>query len=448
MLVDLLEIGLGLFALTLIAQGIFNIYATLYAWDKPERMKRAQAPEKFEKPKHGFTVLLPCRNEELVIGETIRKLSKANYPKTRFELLIICTPDDPKTIKAARASIRANKIRNAKVIVFDLPAGKSRGMNIGLQKAKHNLLTIFDSEDDVSPDIFNIANTMFIRRDIDVLQCGVQLMDYNSKWFSAHNVLEYFFWFKSRMHFHAALGIVPLGGNTVFFKADDLKEVGGWDEHGLTEDADLGIRLSLLGKKFDVMYDAAHVTREETPPGAKAFVKQRTRWNQGFLQILAKKDWSQLPTLKQRALILYVLCAPAFMGLVIALTPMLMAIGFLFKIAVIVSLLTFMPFFLALLIMLISLIGLYEFGKDQRIKIKWWSYAWLVVTFMPYQLLLSISATRAVIRQWKGNTGWEKTLHLGTHRLETQPAGAAQARVQVPVVDAIEGVKMAEEEPA
>jgi glycosyltransferase XagB len=29
-------------------------------------------------------------------------------------------------------------------------------------------------------------------------------------------VLEYLFWFKSRMHYHATVGMVPLGGNTVF----------------------------------------------------------------------------------------------------------------------------------------------------------------------------------------------------------------------------------------
>ena len=32
-------------------------------------------------------------------------------------------------------------------------------------------------------------------------------------------MLEYFFWFKSRMHYHAAVGMVPLGGNTVFMHA-------------------------------------------------------------------------------------------------------------------------------------------------------------------------------------------------------------------------------------
>lgn len=439
MFANVLEVALGIFAVALIAQSLFNIYATLYAWDDPQRMKRARAPKTYEKPKHGFTVLLPCRHEEAVIGETLRRLSLASYPKSKFELLVICTTDDQGTIDAAKASIRQHNIRNAKVIVFDPPAGKSLGMNIGLERAKFDLITIFDSEDDVSTDIFHIANTLFIRRNIDVLQCGVQLMDYGTRWFSSHNVLEYFFWFKSRMHFHAKMGIVPLGGNTVFFKTEDLKAVGGWDVHGLTEDADIGIRLSLQGKRFDVMYDPDHVTKEETPPTVPVFIKQRTRWNQGFLQILAKKEWQQLATWRQRALILYVLCAPTFMSFVIMFSPVMILIGILFKVAVIVSLLTFMPFFLSLLTLLISLIGLHEFGKDQSIKVKWYSYVWLILTFLPYQVILTISAARAFVREVRGSRGWEKTAHLGTHRQQA-------AETSIPVIDAIEGTRMAKEE--
>ena len=298
-------------AIVLLVQSLVNIQQTLYIWEHPERLRKAARPDTLEEPLLGFTVLLPARHEEAVIGETLRRLSDADYPAELVELMVICTSDDTATIAAAEASIATHGISNARVLVFEAPAGKSRAMNLGLADAKHELITIFDSEDDVSPEIFSIVNTIFIRSDVDVLQCGVQLMDFDSHWFAAHNVLEYFFWFKSRMHYFARAGAVPLGGNTVFFKASDLKSVGGWDEEGLTEDADLGIRLSIEGKKFNVMYDARHVTREEVPHDTKAFVKQRTRWNQGFLQILRKKEWLQLRTPWHRILIGYVLTSPS-----------------------------------------------------------------------------------------------------------------------------------------
>ncbi len=428
MLADILQLFLVVFAGALLAQSIFNIYVTLYAWDHVKRLRKARAPRTFEKPKHGFTVLLPARHEAAVIGETLRRLSEANYPKDLLELMVICTEDDASTISAAKNAVRRYKISNASVVAFPGKPGKSKGMNIGLAAAKHQLVTIFDSEDDVSQEIFNIANTIYIRKKVDVLQGGVQLMDFNTKWYSAHNVLEYFFWFKSRMHYHADMDIVPLGGNTVFFRASDLKEVGGWDEVGLTEDADIGIRLSIAGKKFGVMYDPRHVTKEETPHTAAAFIKQRTRWNQGFLQILAKGDWKKLDSPKKKMLILYVLGAPTFMSMVIAATPLMLLIGFLFKLPVAISLLTFVPLFMSMVVMLMSIIGLHEFGRDQHVKIRLRHYAMLIVTFLPYQFLLTVSALRAFMREARGNRGWEKTVHLGQHRRE----GASGQKVAEP----------------
>ena len=51
------------------------------------------------------------------------------------------------------------------------------------------------------------------------------------------------------------------------------------------------------------------VTREETPDTLVGLLKQRTRWNQGFLQVLRKGDWRRLPDPRQRLLARYTLTA-------------------------------------------------------------------------------------------------------------------------------------------
>src|SRR6185295_438320 len=122
-------------------------------------------------------------------------------------------------------------------------------------------------------------------------------------------------------HYHAAVGMVPLGGNTVFFARELLEEAGGWDQDCLTEDADIGIRLSAQGTQVRVIYDDSYVTREETPPTVGQFVKQRTRWNQGFLQILGKGDWMRLPGWPQRLLALYTLAFPVIQALTLLYLP-------------------------------------------------------------------------------------------------------------------------------
>lgn len=115
-------------------------------------------------------------------------------------------------------------------------------LNYGLKFANKKIVVIFDAEDNPHKDIFNVVNTVMLRDDTDVVQSGVQLMNFRSKWFSALNVLKYFFWFKSVLHLFIQNGVVVLGGNTIFFKKNLLKKIGVWDSKMLTEDANIGIR--------------------------------------------------------------------------------------------------------------------------------------------------------------------------------------------------------------
>ena len=137
-----------------------------------------------------------------------------------------------------------------------------------------------------------------------IVQGGVQLMNFRDHWFSAFNCVEYFYYFRSRMHFNARVGMVPLGGNTVAIRRELIERVGGWDPACLTEDADIGVRLSALGEPIRVVYDSRWVTREETPHTVGALVRQRTRWAQGFLQVLVKGDWRRIAGGRRRALAL------------------------------------------------------------------------------------------------------------------------------------------------
>jgi cellulose synthase/poly-beta-1,6-N-acetylglucosamine synthase-like glycosyltransferase len=411
---------LVIFSIALSVQAAYTLYMMLYIWDQPEAERLAQAPDQFRPPRTTFTVMLPARHEEEVIATTIQRVVDANYPAMMMEVLVICSADDTGTISAAQQKIdqlRRQGIDNVDVEVFnDGPINKPHGLNVALRRSRREVVTIFDAEDDIHPDIFNIVNTVMLEDQVRVVQCGVQLMNYESNWYSTLNVLEYFFWFRSRLHYHARYGAIPLGGNTVFFRRDLLEELGGWDEHNLTEDADIGIRLSVRGEKVRVVYDHRYVTREETPPTLGHFIRQRTRWSQGFLQTMRKGDWRRLPTFQQRMLALYTL---AFPNVQAALGVYLLAsLGMMFtvKTPVVVALILDVPVYLLAIYFLTSVIGLYEFARAHGLKPRWRTPLVMALTYLPYQWVLSYAALRALRRQMKGINNWEKTAHVGAHR--------------------------------
>ncbi len=409
---------LYLFIILLMAlQAIFNIRLRLFIWEKPENAWLNHAPTVYRDPCLSFTILLPARHEEAVYRETIQKVYDLNYPKELMQILAVCREDDPGTIAEAQAKIDELGDPNVQLVIFnDEPINKPHGLNLGLQVAQGDVVTIFDAEDEPHPDILNIINTTMLNEDVDVVQSGVQLMNHNSRWFCFLNVLEYFFWFKSSMHFFARIGMTPLGGNTVFVRRELMEQLGGWDETCLTEDADLGIRLSLSHARMRIIYDDEFVTREETPHTIEQFVKQRTRWNQGFIQILFKGEWLKLEKLSQRLLAFYVLILPEMQAFFALLIPISLLMFFFVKLPLWLAMMTFLPLYCFVLDIFVDVAGLHEFLKAHNRKWKWLEAAYIMLTFFFYQLILSFGALRAVYRALQGATNWEKTAHIGQHR--------------------------------
>lgn len=412
-------------SLLLTAQSAYSAALMLYAWQDENKRAQNQVPRTFEPPQRTFTVLLPARHEEEVIQDTIQRVVDLDYPHALVQVLVVIEAGDHGTIAKVNQKIdqlARQGITHVRLITFtDPPINKPHGLNLGLLQATGDVVTIFDAEDEPHGDLLQVVNTVMLREHAPVVQCGVQLMNYDDKWFSALNVLEYFFWFKSRMHYHAKIGMVPLGGNTVFMDRSLLTRFGGWDQECLTEDADVGIRLSAAKVPVRVLYDDQYVTREETPPSVGQFVKQRTRWNQGFMQVLRKGDWMHLPTWSQRFLAFYTLVFPLLQALTVLYVPFSIWSLFFIKAPVLVAMISSLPLYVLLVQFAISLIGLYEFTSAHRLKPSWLSPLWMLVAYLPYQWMLGYAALRAVWRQFKGINTWEKTKHVGAHRT-AQPA--------------------------
>ncbi len=403
--------------LLMTAQAIFNIRLRLYIWEDPQQARLNSAPTVYRAPQLSFTILLPAYHEEDVYFDTIQKVYDLNYPKKLVQIIALLRENDTGTIKVAREKLAQLRAPNVQLLITnDKHGGKPHQLNLGLKVAKGEIVTIFDAEDEPHPDILQVINTTFLNEPVDVVQSGVQLMNHNTRWFSFLNVLEYFFWFKSSLHFFAHCGMTPLGGNTVFVKRTLMEHLGGWDHTTLTEDADLGIRLCIAKARVRILYDDEFVTKEETPATIEQFIKQRTRWNQGFIQILFARRWMKLEKLSQRLLAFYVLILAEVQAFFALMVPISIIAFFVIKLPVWMAILTFMPAYCLVMAMCIDLAGLHEFVKVHHRKWKWSEACILLVAFIPYQTLLGIGALRAVWRQIRGSSNWEKTAHTGQHR--------------------------------
>jgi cellulose synthase/poly-beta-1,6-N-acetylglucosamine synthase-like glycosyltransferase len=399
-----------------------TLWWTMHAWRTPETLAATRFAPPDGEQHLTFSLLLPARHEQAVLERTVERLLQSTHEA--FEIIIIVGHDDPETAEVADRVAGTAPGRILVVTDHNEVKNKPRALNTALPYARGEIVGVFDAEDQVHPELLEHVDHAFRSTGADVVQGGVQLINFHSSWYSLHNCLEYFFWFRSRLHLHAKKGFIPLGGNTVFVRTDVLRWANGWDGTCLAEDCDLGVRLSSRGSKVVVAYDSTIVTREETPDSLRGLLKQRTRWNQGFLQVLRKGEWRRLPALRQRLLARYTLTGPfmqAFSGVVI---PVGVAIAVWARMPVFVALLTFLPVLPMAATLMFQAVGLRDFGKEYDLKIKWYHYARLVVGAFPYAVVLALAALRAVWREYTGRRDWELTAHVGAH-LTAAPAGAA-----------------------
>jgi cellulose synthase/poly-beta-1,6-N-acetylglucosamine synthase-like glycosyltransferase len=388
----------------------------VHAWRTPETLAGTRFPE--PDGTHGlfFSLLVPARHEERVLEHTVNRLLDSTH--SRFEILIIVGHDDAGTAEVAHrvASRRPDLVR---VITDTNPLkNKPRALNTALPYCRGDIVGVFDAEDHVDPRLLEHVDHAARSTGADVVQGGVQLINVHTSWYSLHNCLEYYFWFRSRLHLHASKGFIPLGGNTVFVRTAVLRSANGWDGTCLAEDCDLGVRLSSRGAKVIVAYDTTIVTREETPGSLTGLLRQRTRWNQGFLQVLRKGEWRRLPTLRMRLLARYTLAGPFVQALSAALIPVGILVAVFDKLPVLVAMLTFLPVAPMLAMLAFQVVGLCEFGLQYQMRIRPLDYARLIIGAVPYMLVLSFAALRAVWREYRGRRNWELTAHTGAHLVD------------------------------
>ncbi|MBV8950452.1 MAG: glycosyltransferase, partial [Actinobacteria bacterium] len=274
------------------------------AWRRPSAFDETRLQAADLTTFHSFSLIVPARHEKSVLGATLTRLAQMDHPD--FEIVVVVGHDDAATKEVADRAAAAHPDVVRVVVDTNWPKNKPKALNTALPSCRGEIVGVFDAEDDVHPALLRRVDQCLQRTNADVVQAGVQLTNLHSSWFSLRNALEYYFWFRSRLQFHARIGFIPLGGNTVFIRTEVLREVGGWDTECLAEDCEIGVRLSSMGAKTVVFYEPELVTREETPPTLRAFARQRTRWNQGYLQTLSRGYWRHLPQ-RQRTLGFYTL---------------------------------------------------------------------------------------------------------------------------------------------
>lgn len=228
-----------------------------------------------------ISLFVPLFRETAVLARLVERLGRLDYPADRLDILLICEEGDA----AMREALQAMPIPET-MRVIAVPRGtvqtKPRAMNYALNFARGAIVGIYDAEDAPEADqLYRVVHRFAAEGPRTACLQGA-LAFYNSAdtWITRAFALDYAIWFRAVLPALSRLdAVVPLGGTTVFLRRDPLEEIGGWDAHNVTEDADLGVRLRRRGYRC-ALFDGT--TMEEATSHAWPWIRQRSRWLKGY----------------------------------------------------------------------------------------------------------------------------------------------------------------------
>ncbi len=230
-----------------------------------------------------YCVLLPCRNEkEEVISQLVKNINAIDYPKDRMDVILLVDSDDNYLGQITNMNLPSHfRIISSSP---DFPFTKPKVCNIGLYGTDADYIVIYDAEDKPDPLQLRKVVNEFKDEEVEAVQCRLHYRNKKNNLLTRFFNLEYLAWFsltiKGLENIQGAKPVIPFGGTSQHLRVESLKKIGGWSAYNVTEDADLGIRMARLGMKIAVIDS---VTEEVAVRNLWVWIKQRTRWNLGFL---------------------------------------------------------------------------------------------------------------------------------------------------------------------
>ncbi|MEH7180516.1 glycosyltransferase [Neobacillus vireti] len=227
------------------------------------------------------SVIIAAYNEEKVIGRTIESILKSDYPN--LEVIVVDDGSKDQTSLVVSRDYEANK----KVLLFHKKnGGKASAINLGVRKAKGDILVAIDADTIVPPDSISMLIRHFADENIAAVSGNVRVGNRKNLLTSWQHI-EYVTGFNFEKRAFASLNCVPVvPGALGAWRKQVVEELGYFTDDTLAEDTDM--TLKILRQGYKVVIDEQAYAYTEAPETIRDFLKQRFRWTFGTLQCFWK----------------------------------------------------------------------------------------------------------------------------------------------------------------
>ncbi|MBO9532405.1 MAG: glycosyltransferase family 2 protein [Solirubrobacteraceae bacterium] len=255
------------------------------------RRRRGPAMHGAGGPVRSLTVILVAYlpNEQEVILESTRALVEdLQHPADRLQVVVAYNTPVDLPIENDLHELAARH-PNLDVVRVEGSTSKAENLEVAIDHARGQVTAILDSDHRLQPDAAARALRWF-DEGYDVVQGRCVIRDSDRSLLTRIVAIEF-----EQIYglAHAGRSLLMdtaiFGGANGWWRTDVIREIR-FDKGMLTEDIDASTRSLLAG--YRLVHDRTVISTELAPSGWRGWVRQRTRWAQGWLQVTMRHQRS------------------------------------------------------------------------------------------------------------------------------------------------------------
>lgn len=236
-----------------------------------------------------ISVIVAARNEENNIVNCITSLKKLNYPKDKYQIILVNDNSNDTTeelMLKETSGFSEFLVLNTKDYNGSGLKGKVNALSYGISRSKGELYMMTDADCEIPPDW--VRETAKYHDNETGMICGFTMIDYSKTVFSKLQALD---WIYLQSLATSSSGInseLSCIGNNLSVSARAYKEIGGYENLKFSVTEDLALMRRIKGEgTFKIKYPINKYCLIKTNACAdlKELYRQKKRWFRGGVDI-------------------------------------------------------------------------------------------------------------------------------------------------------------------
>jgi hyaluronan synthase len=238
------------------------------------------------------TFVVPAKNEEDNIAETIRRFSQVDYPKEKIEVITINDGSTDNTLAQMLEVKRECEQKGVTVHVLDwkVNQGKRAGMAEGVKLAKNEIIIFVDSDSFIDPSCVRHLVKCFAEKRIGAVSGHTDVHNADENLLTKMQAVRYYVAFKIYKAAESIFGSVTCcpGCCSAYRKEYILPVMDEWlnqrfwgvrctfgDDRSLT---------NFVIRKYDAIYVPEAKAVTVVPNTLRKYMKQQQRWKKSWIR--------------------------------------------------------------------------------------------------------------------------------------------------------------------